>query len=104
MGKFFAALTSRGVFGGCRRHACQSWRWLRDRRQARLDGGTLWDRVVELPGKGDVPTQRWRWMRWRKGREVRALLTNVLEPTPLSAEDALALYPWRWKVERVFLT
>jgi hypothetical protein len=62
----------------------------------------LWDSVVELPAKGALPPQRWRWMRWRTGREVRELLTNVLGPTPLSAEAAWALYPWRWKVARVF--
>jgi hypothetical protein len=102
VGKCFAALTSRELCGVCRRHACQSWRWVQDLRNARLDGGTLWDSIVELPGKGDLPPQRLRWIRWRKGREVRELLTNVLEPTPLSAEAALALEPWRWKVARVF--
>ena len=30
------------------------------------------------------------------------MLTNVLEPEQLSLQDALSLYPWRWKVERMF--
>src|SRR5262249_28042473 len=38
----------------------------------------------------------------RKGRESWELLTNVLVPEQLSGLDALSLYPWRWKVERVF--
>jgi hypothetical protein len=25
----------------------------------------------------------------------------VLDPKELTAEEALALYPWRWKVERL---
>ena len=41
-------------------------------------------------------------MRWRKGRESWELLTNVLVPEQLSVSDALSLYPWRWKVERLF--
>jgi hypothetical protein len=41
-------------------------------------------------------------VRWRKGRDVRELLTNVLEPSVLSVTDALSVYPWRWKVERLF--
>ena len=30
------------------------------------------------------------------------MLTNVIEPQRLSIRDALSLYPWRWKVERLF--
>ena len=30
------------------------------------------------------------------------MLTNVVEPQRLSIRDALRLYPWRWKVERLF--
>jgi hypothetical protein len=30
------------------------------------------------------------------------VLTNVLAPTRLSAEEALDLYPYRWSVERMF--
>jgi hypothetical protein len=100
--KFFAALTSHGLAGVCRRNAAQSWRWVRDLRKAPMEGGTLWESIVELQGKGDLPPQRLRGIRWRKGQELRELLTNVLEPPGLSAEEALALYPWRWKVERLF--
>jgi hypothetical protein len=100
--KFFAALSTHHLSGVCRRNTCQSWRWVQDLRKASVDGGTLWDSVVELPAKGDLPPQRLRWIRWRKGREGRELLTNILELPLLSAEDALTLYPWRWKVERLF--
>ena len=33
---------------------------------------------------------------------MRAVLTNVLDPARLSAAEALALYPRRWSVERLF--
>lgn len=102
VGTFFAALSARGLSGVCRRNARQSWRWVRDLRQTPLAGGMLWETVVELPATRDRPTQELRWIRWRQRREVRELLTNVLEPTELTAEEALALYPWRWKVERLF--
>ena len=29
-------------------------------------------------------------------------MTNCLEPERLAIRDALSLYPWRWKVERLF--
>jgi hypothetical protein len=102
VGTFFAALSAHGLVGVCRRNARQSWRWVQDLRQVSLAGGVLWDSVVELPGTRDHPPQALRWIRWRQRREVRELLTNVLEPLVLTAEEALALYPWRWTVERLF--
>jgi hypothetical protein len=102
VGAFFAALTARGLSGLCRRNGRQSWRWLHDLSKMYVAGGTAWDTLVEVKGTQETPTQTLRWLRWRKGRESRELLTNVLEPTRLSVTDALSLYPWRWKVERLF--
>jgi Transposase DDE domain len=102
VGAFFAALTTQGLAGLCRRNARQSWRWLCDLRQTSLAGGGLWETLVQRPGRGTSPPQTLRWIRWRQGREARELLTNVLDPLQLTAEEALALYPWRWKVERLF--
>ena len=102
VGAFFAALSARGIVGLCRRNGRQSWRWLRDLSKTYSAGGTAWDTLIEIKGKKDIPTQTLRWLRWRKGRERWELLTNVLEPERLSIRDALGLYPWRWKVERLF--
>jgi Transposase DDE domain len=102
VGAFFTALTTHGLAGVCRRHTRQSWRWVQDLRQQPAAGGGLWETLVELPGKGTSPGQTLRWIRWRKGRAVWEWLTNVLDPHRLRAEEALALYPWRWKVERLF--
>jgi Transposase DDE domain len=102
VGAFFAALTSRGIAGLGRRNGCQSWRWLRELSKTCVAGGTAWDTLIEVKGKKDIPTQTLRWLRWRKGRERWELLTNVLGPEQLSVSDALRLYPWRWKVERLF--
>jgi hypothetical protein len=102
VGAFFAALTARGIAGLCRRNRRQSWRWVRDLSKTSIAGGTAWDRVVEIKGNKALPTQTLRWLCWRKGGESRELLTNVLEPKQLSVSEALSLYPWRWKVERLF--
>jgi hypothetical protein len=102
VGTFFAALSAQGLFGLCRRHGRQSWRWLRDLSKTFIAGGTAWDTLIEITGKKDIPTQTLRWLRWRKGRDSLEVLTNVLEPEQLSIRDALSLYPWRWKVERLF--
>ena len=102
VGAFFAALTSRGMAGLCRRNGCQRWRWLRELAQTCVAGGTVGDTLSEVKGKKASPTQPVRWLRWRTGRERWELLTNVLVPEQVSVSDALRLYPWRWKVERVF--
>jgi Transposase DDE domain len=102
VGAFFSALRERGLCGLCRRKGRQSWRWLRDLSKASIAGGTAWEALVEIKGKQDSPTQTLRWLRWRKGRESWELRTNVVDPKRLSPRAALGLYPWRWKVERLF--
>ena len=102
VGKFFAALSTHRLAGLCRRNGRQSWRWVGDLSTTSIAGGTARDILVEIKGQGAIPTQRLRWVRWRKGRDVRELLTNVLEPSVLSVPDALRVYPWRWKVEQLF--
>ena len=102
VGAFFAALSERGLCGLCRRHGRQSWRWLRELSKTSSAAGTAWDTLIEIKGKKDSPTQTLRWLRWRQGRESWEMLTNVVEPQRLSIRDALRLYPWRWKVERLF--
>lgn len=102
VGAFFAALSERGLFGLCRRNGRQSWRWLRELSKTYIAEGTAWDTLIEIKGKKDIPTQTLRWIRWRKGRESWEMLTKVVEPQRLSVRDALRLYPWRWKVERLF--
>jgi DDE family transposase len=102
VGAFFAALRERGLFGLCRRNGRQSWRWLCELSKTYIAGGTAWDTLIEVKGNKDIPTQTLRWLRWRKGRERWEMLTNVVEPQRLSIRDALSLYPWRWKVERLF--
>ena len=102
VGKGCAALRTHRLAGLCRRNGRQSWRWVCDLSTTSIAGGTARDILVEIKGQGEVPTQRLRWVRWRKGRDVRDLLTHVLEPRVLSVPDALRGSPWRWKVERLF--
>ena len=102
VGKFFAALSPHSLAGLCRRNGRQSWRWVRNLSTTSIAGGTASDILVARKGTGDIPPQPLRGVRGRKGRDVRELLTNVLEPSVLSVTDALSVYPWRWKVERLF--
>ena len=54
-------------------------------------------------GSGQTaPVITLRMICFRQGKEQRDLLTSVLDPQRLTAEEALSLYPLRWQIERVF--
>jgi Transposase DDE domain len=71
-------------------------------RQRRIHGGLLEDWLVRAGTGATAPRQLLRYIRWRRGGTRYEVLTNVLAPVRLSAEEALDLYPYRWGVERMF--
>src|SRR5438093_1420608 len=64
--------------------------------------GLLEDWLVRAGTGASAPRQVLRYIRWRRGGTRDEVLTNVLAPARLSAEEALDLYPYRWSVERMF--
>ncbi len=101
-GVWFAALAAQGCWGLVRRNRRLGLRKTRRLARRAYDGGRLDDWLVEAGGGRSIPVQALRYIRWRRGATVRAVLTNVLDPRRLSATEALALYPQRWKIERLF--
>jgi len=101
-GVWFAALAAQGCWGLVRRNRRLGLRKVRCLARRVTQGGRLTDWVVEAGGSRGTPVQVLRYIRWQRGTTVRAVLTNVLDPTRLSAREALALYPRRWSVERLF--
>jgi hypothetical protein len=101
-GVWFAALAAQGCWGLVRRNRRLGLRKLRRLSRRPAQGGRLTDWVVEAGGSRDTPVQVLRYIRWQRGATVRAVLTNVLDPTRLTAAEALALYPRRWTIERLF--
>ncbi len=71
-------------------------------RRVHRGGGTLTERLVVVGSGQTAPPQRMRHIRWRARRESLDLLTTVLDPSRLSAEEALERYRLRWQVERLF--
>ncbi|MBI3296691.1 MAG: IS4 family transposase [Elusimicrobia bacterium] len=66
-------------------------------------GRTVVEEWLVLVGSGQTaPEITLRLISLRQGDLQRDLLTNVLDPEMLRAEEALSLYPFRWKIERVF--
>src|SRR5713101_5884302 len=68
----------------------------------RHGGGCLEDWLVRAGSGVSAPPQLVRYIRWRAGGTRYELLTNVLAPARLAAAEALALYPYRWRIERMY--
>jgi len=101
-GVWFAALAAQGCWGLVRRNRRLGLRKVRRLTRRQIQGGRLTDWIVEAGGSRTTPPHRLRYIRWQRGATVRAVLTNVLDPARLSAPEALALYPRRWTIERLF--
>ena len=99
---FFAALGAEHCWGIVRRNRLLSLHKLQRLRKRRIHGGQLEDWLVRAGTGASAPRQLLRYIRWRRGGTRYEVLTNVLAPARLSAEEALDLYPYRWSVERMF--
>jgi Transposase DDE domain len=99
---FFEALSERGLYGLIRRHGRPKMEVLETLSRVQRRGRVLTDEIVRLGTSRRVPAQTLRRIRLCTGGKEFELLTNVLDPQILSAEEALALYARRWRVERLF--
>jgi hypothetical protein len=101
-GVWFATLAAQGCWGLVRQNRRLGLRKVQRLTRRQVQGGRCTDWLVEAGGSRRTPPQRLRYIRWQRGATVRAVLTNVLDPARLSAAEALALYPRRWTIERLF--
>jgi len=99
---FFAALHAHHCWGVVRRNRQLGLHKLQRLRKRRTQGGLLEDWLVRAGSGQSAPAQTLRYIRWRRGGTRYEVLTNVLTPARLTAEEALDLYPYRWSVERMF--
>lgn len=98
----FEEMGKRGIWGLFRLNGLLKIRKLRCMSRRRVAGGTLEEWEVEAGSGATAPRQHLRYIRMRRGRITYELLTNVMDSTKLSARTAMALYPRRWNVERMF--
>jgi len=101
---FFEELRQNGLHGLFRRNRRLGLRRLGPRplRKKRLGPGRIIEWLVEGGSGVSAPAQRLRLIRFTQGSTVYELLTDVLEPERLTAEEALLLYGFRWSIERMF--
>ncbi len=99
---FFEGLHTQGCWGLFRRNRLLSLHKLQRLSKRRHAGGCLEDWLVRAGTGASAPPQLVRYIRWRAGGTRYELLTNVLAPARLAAAEALALYPYRWRIERMY--
>lgn len=99
---FFEGLHTQGCWGLFRRNRLLRLHKLQRLSKRRHNGGCLEDWLVRAGTGATAPPQLVRYIRWRRGGTRYELLTNVLAPARLAAAEALALYPYRWRIERMY--
>lgn len=101
--QFFWELNARGLWGLFRLNG--NLKVERQHLISRRQGGgrAVLEEWLVLVGSGQTaPRITLRLISFRQGKIKRDLLTSVLDPQILTAEEALSLYPLRWQIERAF--
>lgn len=99
---FFQELSARNLFGLIRLKKGLTVKKIERLIKQRVCGGILEDWIVEVGSGRGVPPQRLRYIRFHGNRIHMEWYTNVLDPKKLMAKDTIKLYPFRWKIERMF--
>jgi hypothetical protein len=101
--QFFWELAGQGLWGLTRLNGVLSYERLELIRRRQSGGRSVIEEWLVRVGSGQTaPPITLRLISFRQGKVRRDLLTNVLDPKQLTAWEALALYPKRWNIERVF--
>ena len=100
--EFFRALTQAKLFGLFRRNKRIKMRVVKVLSRKQGSRTFLEDALVEA-GSGQTGAKLiLRRIRYRHHGFKRDLVTDVLDPEKLSAEETLQIYPMRWAIERLF--
>jgi len=101
--QFFWELTKHGLWGLFRLNGRLKVERLHLIGRGQCGGrGVVEDWLVKVGTGQSAPVITLRMVCFRQGKLQRDLLTSVLDPKMLSAEEALSLYPLRWQIERAF--
>jgi Transposase DDE domain len=99
---FLEAAKQRGVNALVRRNRLVAFAAERRLSSSEADGARMTDELGFYGLSPNTPTIQARLIRWKAGDRSLELITDVLDPARLSAQEALALYRERWGVERLF--
>ena len=101
--QYFRVLAEHNLFGLFRKNGRLKIKRLEVLSRKQGSRGLLEDLLVEVGCGIGEPKRRLRLIRFRGQGRSLDLLTSVLDPKMLSAEDAVQLYGLRWSIERMFL-
>ncbi len=101
--QYFRLLSEHKLFGLFRKNGRLKIRRLGVLSRRQGGRGLLEDLWVEVGCGVGEPKRKLRLIRCRGQGRSLDLLTSVMDPKLLSAEDAVVLYGLRWSVERMFL-
>lgn len=102
--QYFHALAGQNLEGLFRRNRQLKIRKIETLSRKQGSRSLLEDMLVEVGGIVNGSRKlKLRLIRYRAHGRSLDLLTSVLDPEKLSAEDAVSLYGLRWSVERLFL-
>lgn len=101
--KHFRKLAEAKLFGLARKNPGLKIRRLQLLSRKQGSRSLLEDSLVEVGCGVGEPKRKLRLIRHRAPGRSLDLLTSVLDPKMLSAEDAIKLYGLRWSIERMFL-
>ena len=98
--QLFRILRENHCFGLFRRNRTISFQKVRLLSKQEVDGAQVEDWLI-LAGAEKEKVEL-RLVVLQKDGETYEAMTNDLNPEHLSAKDIVQLYPWRWKIERLF--
>ena len=99
---FIRRLSDRGAFGLFRKNKRVKLKTIRVILRRQGSRTFLEDTLVQAGSGQTGPKIILRLIRFRSQGFRRDLITSVLDPKKLSATEALQMYPFRWKIERMF--
>lgn len=99
---FLQAAREAGAQALARRHRVVGFREERRLSSVEADGARITQWVGTYGVAPQTQGQEVRLIRCQRGRRCLELVTTVLDPQQLGAQEALALYGLRWGVERLF--
>lgn len=101
--QYFRVLADAKLFGLFRKNGRLKIRQLEVISRCQGSRTLLEDALVEVGCGVGEPKRKLRRIRYRRHGLSLDLLTDVLDPAKLSAEQAVQLYGMRWTIERMFL-
>jgi hypothetical protein len=100
--EIFLYLKAQQCFGLFRYNKSVKYRKIKRLSRKGIQGGILEDFLVSIGAGSRAMEVRLICLKTR--RNTYRAMTNYLDPSKLSPEDVLILYPLRWQVERLFFT